>query len=121
VVTGPASVIEAIAAARKAVVAIDKYLGGEGVIDEVLTKERRFGLCVEKEEDFIDRARVQVPSLPAEKCLSNFTEVELGYDEQLAVKEARRCFQCGVRLQIPPVPLPPTKVRQIAEETEVGV
>ncbi len=121
VVSGPASVIEAIAAARKAVVAIDKYLGGEGVIDEVLTKERRYGLCVGKEEDFVDRVRVQMPCLPAEKCLSNFTEVELGYDEQLAVKEARRCFQCGVRLQIPPVPLPPTKVRQIAEETEVGV
>ncbi len=121
VVSGPASVIEAIAAARKAVVSIDKYLGGKGVIDEVLTKERQFGLCVGKEEDFVDRVRVQVPCLPAEKHLYNFTEVELGFDEQLAVKEARRCFQCGVRLQIPPVPLPPTKVRKIAEGIKVGV
>lgn len=121
VVSGPASVIGAIAAGRKAAVSIDKYLGGEGIIDEVLTKERKFGLCVGKEEDFIDRVRVQVPCLPVKKRLGNFTEVELGFDEQLAVREARRCFQCGVRLQIPPVPLPPTKVRKITEGTKVGV
>jgi len=35
-VTGPASVIEAIAAGRKAASSIDQYLGGLGIIDEVL-------------------------------------------------------------------------------------
>jgi NADPH-dependent glutamate synthase beta subunit-like oxidoreductase len=37
-VTGPASVIEAIAMGRKAATSIDKYLGGEGVIDEELVE-----------------------------------------------------------------------------------
>jgi len=121
VVSGPASVIEAIAAGRKAATSIDMYLGGEGVIDEVLTTERQFGMCVGKEEDFIDRARVEMPCLTVKQRMGNFTEVELGLDEQAAVAEGRRCFQCGVRLQIPPVPLPPTKTREALEEAKVGV
>ncbi len=121
VVRGPASVIEAIADGRKVAISIDKYLGGEGVIDEVLTKERQFGMCVGKEDDFIDRARVHVPCLAVEQRAGNFVEVELGFDEELAVKEAKRCFQCGVRLQIPPVTLPPTKTREMPEEIKVSV
>jgi len=120
-VSGPASVIEAIAAGRKAATSIDMYLGGEGVIDEVLTTERQFGMCVGKEEDFIDRARVEMPCLAVKQRMGNFTEVELGLDEQAAVAEGKRCFQCGVRLQIPPVPLPPTKTREALEEAKVGV
>ena len=121
VATGPASVIEAIAAGRKAAVSIDKYLGGEGIIDEVLTKERQFAMCVGKEEDFIERTRVEMPCLAVKQRIGNFAEVELGLDEELTVKEARRCFQCGVRLQIPPAPLPPTKVRKVFEEVKAGV
>ena len=120
-VSGPASVIEAIAAGRKVASSIDKYLGSEGVIDEVLTKERQFDMCVGKEEDFIERARVEMPCLAVKQRMGNFTEVELGLDEQAAVAEGRRCFQCGVRLQIPPVPLPPTKTREVSEEAKVGV
>jgi len=120
-VSGPASVIEAIAAGRKAATSIDMYLGGEGVIDEVLTKERQFDMCVGKEEDFIDRARVEMPCLAVKQRMGNFTEVDLGLDEQAAIAEGKRCFQCGVRLQIPPVPLPPTKTREASEEVKVGV
>jgi NADPH-dependent glutamate synthase beta subunit-like oxidoreductase len=119
-VSGPASVIEAIAAGRKAASSIDKYLGGSGVIDEELTKERQFRMCVGKEEGFIERLHVAMPCLPVERR-EGFIEVELGFDEQEALKEAKRCFQCGVRLQIPPTPLPPTKKRTVTEEARVGV
>ena len=119
-VTGPASVIGAIAAGRKAAISIDKYLDGSGVIDEELTKERQFRLCVGKEEDFIERPRVEMRCLPVEQR-EGFIEVEVGFDEQEAIREARRCFQCGVRLQIPPAPLPPVKERTVTEEAKVGV
>ena len=120
VVTGPASVIGAIAAGRKAASSIDKYLGGSGVIDEELTKERQFLMCVGKEEGFVERTRIEMRCLPVEQR-EGFIEVELGYDEQEALKEAKRCFQCGVRLQIPPAPLPPIKKRTVTEEARVGV
>ena len=112
VATGPASVIEAIAAGRKVAMAIDRYLGGEGVIDEELTGERQIGLCVGPAEDFADRARVKMPCLAAGQRVTSFREVELGLDEPVAIAEGQRCFQCGIRRQIPPAPLPPAETRQ---------
>ena len=106
-VTGPDSVIRAIAAGRKAASSIDKYLGGDGTIDEELTGERQLGMCAGMEEDFAGRTRVKMPELPVAQRAGNSTEVELGLEEAAAVAEGRRCFQCGVRLQISPAPLPP--------------
>ncbi|MFC1941367.1 FAD-dependent oxidoreductase [Chloroflexota bacterium] len=111
VVTGPASVIGAIAAGRKVAISIDKYLGGEGVIDEELTEERQIGMYVGMEEDFADKTQVKMPCLAVKQRTGNFDEVELGLDEQLAVAEGKRCFQCGIRLQILRAPLPPVGVR----------
>jgi len=112
VATGPASVIGAIAAGRKAAISIDKYLGGEGIIDEELTDERQISLCVGPAEDFASQARVKMPCLAVKEREGNFDEVELGLDEPAALAEGQRCFQCGVRLQIPKAPLPPAEARQ---------
>jgi formate dehydrogenase beta subunit len=119
-VTGPDSVIRAIAAGRKAASSIDKYLGGDGIIDEELTQERQIGMCAGMtEEDFAGKARVEMPCLPPEQVTGNFNEVELGLTEAGAVAEGKRCFQCGVRLQISPAPLPPagnkSKSRELKE------
>ncbi len=107
-VTGPDSVIRAIVAGRKAASSIDKYLGGDGIIDEELTQERQISMCTGMaEEDFASRPRVEMPCLPPEQVTDNFNEVELGLTEAGAVAEGKRCFQCGVRLQIYPAPRPP--------------
>ncbi|MFH1031589.1 MAG: FAD-dependent oxidoreductase [Chloroflexota bacterium] len=111
VVTGPASVIGAIAAGRKAAVSIDKFLGGQGVIDEELTKERQINACFGIRPDFINWHRVKMPCLPVERRANSSIEVETGLTEEQANLEGRRCFTCGFRLQIPPVPLPPIKAR----------
>ncbi|MFC2066623.1 FAD-dependent oxidoreductase [Chloroflexota bacterium] len=119
-VTGPASVIGAIASGRKAAGSIDKYLGGEGVIDEELTQERRIGLCAGiTAEDFAGQPRVEMPCLPPEQVTGNFTEVELGLDESAAVAEGRRCFQCGVRLQISAALSPPVEGNKTRELKEI--
>jgi len=41
VVTGPGSIIQAMAQGRKAAAAIDLYLGGDGNIDEILARPER--------------------------------------------------------------------------------
>ena len=108
-VTGPASVIEAIAAGRTAAGSIDKYLGGSGNIDEELTKERKIGICAGiTAEDFPGQVRVKMPCLPTEKVVHNFTEVETGLLNDGAIAEGKRCFQCGFRSQIASAPRPPT-------------
>lgn len=120
-VTGPDSVIRAIAAGRRAAISIDKYLGGDGIIDEELTQERRIGMCAGiTEEDFPNRQRVEMPCLPPQQVTGNFEEVELGLPEAGAVSEGKRCFQCGVRMQISPAPRPPAVSRVKSRELDMA-
>jgi len=91
--SGPASVIEAIAAGRQAAISIDKYLGGEGEIDETLAPpEGELAPLEEAEEQW----RPKMPTVPPEKRLSNFGQVELGYDDKAAIEEAKRCLRCDL-------------------------
>jgi formate dehydrogenase beta subunit len=118
-VTGPDSVIRAIAAGRTSASSIDKYLGGSGIIDEELTTERRIGLCAGiTTEDFPVLRRVKMPCLPPERVIGNFTEVETGLLNDEAVAEGKRCFQCGFRLQITPAPRPPAASEKKVAQSE---
>jgi NADPH-dependent glutamate synthase beta subunit-like oxidoreductase len=89
-VTGPASVIEAIAAGRQVACSIDRYLGGSGNIDETLAPPEVEMVRPEEEE----KGRPEVPSLNVEERLKGFAEVELGLTEEMAVEEAKRCLWC---------------------------
>jgi NADH-quinone oxidoreductase subunit F len=91
--SGPASVIEAIAAGRQAAISIDKYLGGKGEIDETLAPpEGELKPLEEAEEQW----RPRMPTVPVEKRLGNFAQVELGYDDKAAIEEAKRCLRCDL-------------------------
>lgn len=109
VLTGPASVIEAIQAGRKAAVAIDKYLGGRGQIDQKFIPEEKEDPWLGREERFADKKRFPVPMLPIDKRCPGFTPVEGCFDKETARAEANRCLQCQLRLKISQVPLPPPK------------
>ena len=110
--SGPASVIEAIAAGRKAAASIDRYLGGSGEIDGVataaFTEGEEASPWLGREEDFYDRQRVPVPCLPVEQRKGNFATVELGFDERMGVEEAGRCLRCDLRFRLSPAMLPPS-------------
>lgn len=93
VVTGPASVIEAIAVGRRAASSIDRYLGGDGDISEIL-------IAPEEDEPFEleegERRRVPIRTLAIQERLGGFREVELGYTAEEAISEARRCLMCDL-------------------------
>ena len=96
-VIGPASVVEAIRTAKNAAIAIDKYLGGEGVlpIEEIKVKEPI------SRHTFMERQtkkgqRPEMPSLPIEDRLRGFDEVELGLTEGMAIAEGQRCWRCDL-------------------------
>ena len=107
--TGPASVIKAIAAGRKAAISIDKYLGGSGDISEALTEPVKASPSFGREEGFADKPRLKIPRLTVERRTSDFSEVELGFPKQRACEEAARCLRCDMRLEISPVILPPSE------------
>jgi len=116
VVSGPSQVIEAIQMGRQAAISIDKYLGGQGGIEQALLPSEEFNPWMGREEGFAERARVPMPSLPLEERHTGFAEVHLGYDEQMAPQEASRCLRCDYRLHIEaPVP-PPEKWLELTSE-----
>jgi NADPH-dependent glutamate synthase beta subunit-like oxidoreductase/NAD-dependent dihydropyrimidine dehydrogenase PreA subunit len=108
-VTGPATVIQAIAAGRKGAVAIDRYLGGKGVIDEQLAPVEKPFFCKGLKPEFAHQHLYEMSSMPVERRLTSFDEIELGYDEETAVMESARCLRCDFRTRISSVPLPPKK------------
>jgi hypothetical protein len=98
-VSGPASFIEAVAAGRKAASWIDQYLGGLGIIDEVLAPPEEMPK-VSKSQEVLAKAggapqRASMPVLPVDQALSGFAEVELGLSEQASLIESTRCLKCN--------------------------
>jgi formate dehydrogenase major subunit len=99
-VTGPATLIEAIAQARIASHSCDLFLKGETV--RPLKKEffsKKDNFKEQPKEDYLGKFAIQkrheMPTLPAE-ARNNFKEVELGYEnEQIAITESLRCLECG--------------------------
>jgi NADH-quinone oxidoreductase subunit F len=98
-VTGPGMVIDAIAAGRRAAIAIDKYLKGDtsrveiydlkaGVVGELPSQEI--------EEAWEVQPRLAEPVLPAQERKASFAEVELRFSEETARQEAKRCLRCDL-------------------------
>ena len=98
-VSGPASIIEAIAAGRKAAANIDKFLGGKGEIDQPLAPPEVDILVW----DLPAKAdtRVAMPCIPLSNRTCGFAPVEVGYSGDAAVKEAWRCLSCDARTYAP--------------------
>ncbi len=93
-VSGPASVIEAIAAGRKAAEAIDRYLGGRGDISESLVSPDEAITWLESE---LPREKLATIShIPPATSVNSFAEVEQGMSWDTAMMEAQRCLQCYV-------------------------
>ncbi len=109
VVSGPASIIEAIQHGRIAASEIDKFLGGSGQIEQKFVLEDEENPYIGREEKFAYKKRINIPTLPVDKRQNNFALVELGIDEKLAMDEAKRCLKCQLRLKISQAPLPPER------------
>jgi NADH-quinone oxidoreductase subunit F len=98
-VTGSNTVIHAMQAGKKAVESIDKYLRGEPLeITYEVTRPSRYVPTVEltdaEIEEVMSLERPEMPILPVKKRKKNFKEVDLGFNEEMAVKEAKRCLRC---------------------------
>ncbi len=94
--SGPASVIEAINAGRQAAISIDKYLGGEGKIDEVLAPPEGEIAPLDTKEVEGEKYRPPMEMLPLNERLRGYAQVVLGFDEEKAIEETRRCLRCDL-------------------------
>jgi hypothetical protein len=98
---GPATVIQAIAAGRRAAVSIDRYLGGDGIIEFGVRKAHGGNgqpYDGRRERGFAERERVAVPSLPPAERSRSFNEIELSCDAQQMSAEVHRCLHCDLEI-----------------------
>ncbi len=106
VFTGPAYVVDAIAAGQKAAFSINRYLKGEEVTaaweekkPEQLTENEVAQLAAKTPQ----AERIHMPEVNVEERVTNFNEVAIGYSPEDAMAEASRCLagqiegciQCG--------------------------
>lgn len=116
VINSPSSVVDAIEMGRRAASSIDKYLGGNGEIEDALIELDVPNPDLGRDEAFYDKQRIQMPLLSLEDRQSSFNEIELGFSEALALEEANRCLRCDLRFEISPVVLPPQKWLELNNE-----
>jgi NADH-quinone oxidoreductase subunit F len=92
---GPASAVEAIADGQRAAGAIDRLLGGDGLLPDLYRSRLKDMKVTYDEEAYAEeRPRLPMPELPLTERYRNFKEVERGYTARLAVEEAKRCLHC---------------------------
>jgi heterodisulfide reductase subunit A-like polyferredoxin len=101
-VSGTAFVIEAVDSGHTAARSIIRYLQGEHLEPPRKPELPVVHLTREEIEDRIARGeiklqpRIPMPELPVAQRIGSFAEVEGGYDDESAQREAARCLACGV-------------------------
>ena len=98
-VTGPATLIEAIAQGKKAAHSCNQFLHGLTVAPpagEFLSRRDNFREQVQAdyESHYAHQTREDMPTLDPD-ARNNFEEVELGYQSGAAMRETLRCMECG--------------------------
>ena len=98
-ITGPTTVISAIASGRRAAIAIHHYLTGiKGpikIVDEKTQFHETAGLALETESTE-DMPRIQIKMENPALRSRDFREVEKGFTEEQARIEAARCLRCDL-------------------------
>ncbi len=93
-VTGPRTVIEAIEAGKQAAISIDRFIMG---MDLREGREKEWEAVQDVSTEGYDRIpRTQMPRLEPGERIGSFDEVQLGFSQEQAVNEAKRCLACGI-------------------------
>lgn len=93
VVSGPRTVVEAVAFGKRAALCIDQYLRSEDISSD--RKMNWTGIKLISNE-IIYKEREQISRLPLAECKKSFKEIESGFNREQAKREAERCLKiCG--------------------------
>jgi NADH-quinone oxidoreductase subunit F len=93
--TGPASVVEAIAAGERAAVGMDRFL--TGAEHAFWRAERPLDTAFDPDADPVTYGRAHLRLLPVSQRKGRFDEVEKVLADGEAIREAKRCLRCDYR------------------------
>lgn len=112
-VNGPSSVIQAVAAGEKAAIGIDEFLTGEK--HAFWRKEQVVHTSYDPDADPVPYPREKMHLVAVDRRRNNFDEVELPWNESVAVRQAKRCLRCDYGKKITEDP------QNIVSQTAKGV
>jgi NADH-quinone oxidoreductase subunit F len=98
-VTGPDTVIGAIAAGHQAADDIDSAIrksNGEPAYEKPAAEKIEVPLVID--EETIERPQIAMPEMESTLRKTGFAEVELGFTAEDAIKEACRCLRCDAAI-----------------------
>ncbi|MGD2109753.1 MAG: NADH-quinone oxidoreductase subunit NuoF [Phycisphaerae bacterium] len=103
VVTGPNTVVDAIAAGKKVAVMIARFIRGDDLQQPGVARlpSTYIQPAEVTPEEMADVERVELPMIPLDRRKESFDEVELTLSESDAVREARRCLRCDLEFTMP--------------------
>jgi len=95
-VSGPASVVEAVAQGNHVAAIVDHFLRTGEVARVRYETEYHFVTEAWNADDYADARRPQPRMLPALERRRSFSEVELLWDESITHEECKRCLRCDL-------------------------
>ena len=98
-VTGPASVIEAVAAGHRAVEVMQRFIDKEDLsryTDEAAEAGSPGQSWQEIPEDIVPQARITPQYRDIQERIVSFEHIDLSFSEAEAQKEVQRCLNCGI-------------------------
>ncbi len=112
-VTGPTSIVSAMADGVRVAEEVDKYLGGS---EELPATEYPIGeKLIGRDKEFHTRSRVIMDHLSSEERVKTLALFTSTYLPDQAITESARCLRCHLRASILPSPLPPDPWREFGE------
>ncbi|OGP90603.1 MAG: hydrogenase [Deltaproteobacteria bacterium RBG_16_48_10] len=99
-VSGPSTVVEAMASGFRAALSIDRYLKGRDLYQDrayQALQRAEVPKAEEMETELeVTKPRAKMPAMAADRRVCTFEEVNLGFDEETALREAKRCLRCDL-------------------------
>lgn len=91
-VSGPSSVVEAVAAGERAAVGIDMLLSGKN--HAYWRETKQIDTEFDPDAEPTDTPREKLNLIPVHRRRYNFDEVEQPWRESVAIRQAKRCLRC---------------------------
>jgi NADPH-dependent glutamate synthase beta subunit-like oxidoreductase len=95
-ILGPATVVEAVAQGNEVALAVHNYLRGRAVERPKFVTAYHEVPQTYDMEDYAEASRPDMPEMPVEERICCFDEVELGFDDETAREECKRCLRCDL-------------------------
>ena len=96
VVSGPDTVVSAIAAGHRAAIEIDAAIREKNNEPAYVPEEEAIDIPVTIEEEIQETPRISLCEADCAQRITDFREVELGMSKEEALKESCRCLRCDV-------------------------